>query len=297
MTRVTSEMMVTGSLRRLSSRLEQYEKTQSRLATGKRILVPSDSPGDANRALGLRAVQRAREQELRNAADAKSWLDITDTQLQAATERLHRVRELAMRGASSAGPDERSALAVELRHIRDELVGIANYRNRGRPLFSGFSSADAVQNVAGTWVYGGDDGVVTRRVSESDVVQTNVTAAEVFGFGGAPGTDLFSLLDRLIADVQAGDDTAVATGMGNVDAARRRVTDSLAQVGAAANTVESARMRTDGALLAIRGELAEVEDVDLAEAVMELQSQQAAYEATLQALARTLPPSLASFLR
>src|SRR3712207_3709699 len=210
MTRVTSEMMVTGSMRRLSTRLQPYEKTQTQLATGKRILAPSDAPGDANRALGLRAVQRAREQELRNAGDAKSWLDIADTQLQAAMERLGRVRELALRGASTVGAQESSALAVEVGNIRDEMLGIANARNRGRPLFAGFSDAEAVRKVAGSWVYNGDNGSVTRRVSEADVVEINVTASDVFGVGGAPGADLFSALDQLVADLQAGNANNVA---------------------------------------------------------------------------------------
>ena len=297
MTRVTSEMMVTGSLRRLSTRLQQYEKTQTQLATGKRILAPSDAPGDANRALGLRAVQRAREQELRNAGDAKSWLDISDTQLQAGMERLSRVRELALRGASTVGSQESSALAVEISNIRDELVGIANFRNRGRPLFAGFSDARAVDKVAGAWVYTGDDGAVTRRVSESDVVEVNVTAAEVFGFGGAPGSDLFTALDQLITDLQSGNTNGVAAAIDRVDTGRLHMGNALAKVGASANTVQSAQLRTESALLSIRTELSQVEDVDMAEAVMELQTQQSAYEATLQAMGRSLPQTLAAFLR
>lgn len=49
--------------------------------------------------------------------------------------------------------------------------------------------------------------------------------------------------------------------------------------------------------LTLRMELSEVQDLDLAKGVMELQVQQVAYEATLQALAKALPPSLAAFLR
>lgn len=297
MTRVTSEMMVTGSLRRLSTRLQQYEKTQTQLATGKRILAPSDAPGDANRALGLRAVQRAREQELRNAGDAKSWLDITDTQLQAGMDRLSRLRELTLRGASTVGAQESSALAVEITNIRDELVGIANFRNRGRPLFAGFSDAESVRNVAGSWVYAGDNGAVTRRVSESDVVEVNVTAAEVFGFGGPAGADLFSALDQLVTDLQAGNTNGVAAALDKIDTGRLRMGNALAKVGASANTVDSAQLRTESALLSIRTELSAVEDVDMAEAVMELQTQQSAYEATLQAMGRSLPQTLAAFLR
>ena len=295
--------MVTGSIRRLSTRLEKYEQIQSQLATGKRIMTPSDSPGDANRTLGLRAVQRAREQETRNAADAESWLNITDSQLQGAMERLGRARDLTVRGASSQDVDERRAIAAELRNVRDEMVSIANFRNRGRPLFSGFSDASAVSYDGTNWVYQGDNGAVTRRVGESDVVQINVTAPKVFGFvdpsdpSTAGNTDVFTILDTVIDQLAAGDLNGLSASVGTVDGARARVGDALAQVGAATNTVTSAVRRTEDTLLAIKGELAEIEDVDLAEAVMELQTQESAYQATLQALARALPPSLVSFLR
>jgi uncharacterized protein YunC (DUF1805 family) len=51
------------------------------------------------------------------------------------------------------------------------------------------------------------------------------------------------------------------------------------------------------ALLSPRGEPADVEDADIAEAILELQTQEVAYTAALQTLGRALPPSLAAFLR
>lgn len=296
--RVTSEMMVANSLRRLSSRLEGYERVQSQLATGTRMRAPSDDPSGAGRALALRASTRAREQEVRNASDAQSWLDLADSQLQAAVERLQRARELAVRGSNSLGPEERSAIAVEMASIRDELVGIANATHRGRPLFSGYSDEEAVAEVGGVWTYGGDDGAITRRVGESEVVRVNVTAAEAFGFAGPDG-DVFTMLDELVTALEGAPDPSatLAAGIGRIDTARHTIGDAQARIGTASNRVESARARADDALLAIRSQLSDVEDVDIAEAIMELQTQEMAYTATLEALARALPPSLAAFLR
>ncbi len=79
--------------------------------------------------------------------------------------------------------------------------------------------------------------------------------------------------------------------------ARHAIGDAQARKGTASNRVESARACADDALPAIRSQLTDVEDVDIAEAIMELQTQEMAYTATLEALARALPPSLAAFLR
>lgn len=293
--RVTSEMMVGNSLRRLSTRLERYERSQSQLATGKRIMTPSDDPGGTGRALSLRASKRSREQEARNADDATNLLALADSQLQAAVERLQRARELAVRGASSLNAGERSALAMEIGAIREELTGVANTRQNGRPLFSGYTDTNAVAKVGGTWTYQGDNEAVTRRVGEQDVVTVNVTAGDIFGFNA--GDDVFSMLDQMINDLQAGNSAGLSAAVGRIDVARGRLGDAQARVGANANWVESAQRRTQDSLLAIRGQLAEVEDVDIASAIMELQTQEVAYEATLQALARALPPTLATFLR
>jgi flagellar hook-associated protein 3 FlgL len=301
--RVTSEMMVSKTLQRLSSRLEQYEKVQSQLSTGKRYATPSEDASATARSLSLRGMQRAREQEARNAADARSWLDIADSQLQSAVTRLHRARDLAVRGASDTDPQESKALAAELRTIQAELVGIANFQHGGRPIFAGSQGVAPVSFTedpitgARTWSSTGDDGKVERRVGDADIVQVNVTAQQAFGIvpGGAGG--VFADLDALIRALESGDKAAVGAGIAAIDTAQNRLMDSLTFIGASTNWVDSAQRRSVDALHSIRTELSQVEDTDFAEAVMNLQVQETAYQATLQAIARALPPSLASFLR
>lgn len=296
--RITNEMMVNNSVRRLNTRLSAYERAQSELATGRRILKPSDDPSGASRALALRASRRSTEQQVRNASDAKERLQVADTQLQTVSERYSRVRELLTRGASSTGPTERSALAHEVAAIRDELASLANSTYAGKPLFAGWTDGPAVSRAAdGTWQQVGGGQSVSRRIGDSETVQVNVTAEEVFGFSSDPDSNVFALLDRAEAALTAGDTDAVAAALGDLQGARSVVETSLGRVGASGSRVESALNRSESALLSLRGELAQVEDVDMAEAVMELQVQEVAYEAVLGALGRALPASLASFLR
>jgi flagellar hook-associated protein 3 FlgL len=300
--RITSEVMVTRSLDRLHHRLRAYERSQSELATGRTILRPSDDPSGARRALSLRAAMRAREQEVRNATDARSWLDRADSELQSAMTRLARVRELAVAGSSSQAPGANHAIATEIRHIAEELTGIANSRHNGRPLFGGFAAGDALvvdhgPPVATTFVPpSGQPEQVQRRVSDTEHVRVNVTAAEWLGAHGPDG-DLISFLYALAADLEAGDTQAVSGRLPGLARASATIAGSLADLGAATNRVDSAQARAMDTLLTLRTELSNVEDVDIAAGIMELQVQQVAYEATLQALAKALPPSLVAFLR
>lgn len=295
--RVTTEMMATNSLRRLSSRLASYERAQTQIATGRRFELASEDVGASVRAQSLRAGMRAREQEARNAADARSWLDIADAQLQGAVEGIQRVRELAVRGATTLSAEEGAALAAEVEGVKAELLGIANFSYRNRPLFAGTAAGPAVTEAGGVYGYNGDAGAIERRVGEHDVVQVNISAARAFGFDRGAGQDVFSQLDALATALRAGDSATVGSMLPALDGGRDDLTTALATVGTRTNWVDSALARSDSTLQAMRVELSQVQDVDIAEAIMDLQIQEVAYQATLQAVARALPPSLASFLR
>lgn len=293
--RITSEVMVTRSLDRLQTRLKAYERSQSELATGRRIISPSDDPAGSRRALSLRASMNSHQRNLANASDAMGWLDTADSQLQSANNRMIRVRELATQGATASSAADRGAIADEIEQITQELAGIGNARHLDRPLFGGYTNGDAVEQVAGAWQSNGDGDVVTRRVSESELVQVNVTAAEWMGFDD--GDDLLTKLDDLVADLRTGTPQDVGARLDGLKVSSDRIGDALSRIGAATNRVESARSRAESQLLSVRTELSNVQDVDVAEGIMELQIQQVAYEATLQALSKALPPSLVSFLR
>lgn len=292
--RVTSEMMVTGSLRRLQGRLERYERAQTALSTGKWVNRPSDDPAQASRGLSLRAALSSHDQELRAANDARSLVQRADGELQGATNMLQRIRELTISAGTVASDQQREAIAAEIEDLRDQMVSVANTKHRGRALFAGFTNGDAVSTDA-PWGYLGDEGEIRRKVSDTDNVVVNVRASQLFGFDQP--TDTFTALDDLTTAIRAGDDAAVATGLDEVDKALGRMFSGLSTLGAAGTRIDSAVQRTENSRLTLKTELSEVEDVDIAEAMMDLQVEEVAYQATLQALGRSLPDTLVSFLR
>lgn len=284
-----------AALTRINTRLSEYAVTQDQLASGKRMRRPSDDPTGMNRALELRASLAAREQEGRNAADGKMWMDLADSKLQDAVGQLQRVRELAVRGATFTSPQEREAIALEVGQLREDLVSLANSQHQGRGLFSGFSAGDAVQKVGGVWTYTGDAGQINRRVGENEVVTINVTADVAFGFSA--GNDVFSVLDDLETALRADDTAGIETALGNVDDGLQTVLGGLGILGARANQIETAIARNADDKITLTQQLSSLEDVDIAEAVMDLELQKTAYEAALAAFAQSSQTSLVDFLR
>jgi flagellar hook-associated protein 3 FlgL len=293
--RVTQQTIVSNTLRMLQERLAAVGETQARLASGKRIQRPSDDAGAVNRALRLRDSLAAVDQGTRNIDDGLMWVGFADQQLQSVVARLQRARELGLQAASTLGSAEREAIAAEIVGIREDIVTVANARSQGRPLFAGYASGDAVGRVGGTWTYLGDGGVTTRRIGDGASVPINVTGDDVFGFSS--GSDVFSILDTLEAQVLAGDTAGVASSLDAIDGALGRVLDGLAALGTAGNRLEVAQGRLANDAISIEAHISQVEDVDLPGTIMELQLQQVAYQAALGAMQSAIQPSLIDFLR
>lgn len=297
--RITSQAVVTRSIERLNARYAGLERASRDATTGRRIHRVSDDPASMNRVMALTAAGRMREQEVKAGSDAVSWLNSADTTLQTAMTRLQRVRQLTVSGASTLPPDQRQGLAVELRSIQQELISLANTRHNGRALFGGTADGAALSGSGTAFSYDGDAGQVLRRVGPDDVVKVNVSAQDAFFFTPPPGfsDNIFAVIEEVAAAIDGGDTERAAAGLAAIDAGMSQITRQLASVGARTNHVAAAQLRTADLAAALATERSELQDVDIAEAVLRLRSEETAYETALAAVGRSLPPSLASFLR
>jgi flagellar hook-associated protein 3 FlgL len=292
--RISQQQLVTSSLEHVRVRLDALAKAQSVASTGRTVQKPSDDPGKAGGILGLRAAQKAREQEAKNADNASTWVSLADAKLQQASQAIQRVRDLAVRASSTLQPSEREAIAVEMNGLRDEILGIANSQNEGQGLFAGTVGGAAIAQVAGSWMYVGNQGQVTRRVADNETIAVNQTGDQVFGF--TAGDNTFQMIDDIVGLVRSGDATAVGSSITRVDAALQRVLGGAAQVGAVGARIERVTDRNATEQTAIKTELSDLEDADMVDALSELKLQETGYQATLTAMARVLQPSLADFL-
>lgn len=292
--RVTHLGQYQAALNRVSTRLSEYAEAQERMSTGKKLTRSSDDPIGMSRALELRASLSARQQETRNAEDGQMWLNLADTALQDVVSQIQRARELAVRGATNVGSGEREAIATEISNLRDDIVALANTTHQGRGLFTGFSSGDAIQKVGSTWTYSGDAGQINRRVGENEVVTVNITGDVAFGF--AAGSDIFTVLDDLETALNTDDTSGIESSIASLDDGLDTVLGALGTVGARTNQIEAAATRTLHNMETLTDQLSSLEDVDIAEAVMDLQLQQTAYEAALAAFAQSSQTSLLDFL-
>jgi flagellar hook-associated protein 3 FlgL len=282
----------------LGQSLARVQDQQQQLATGRRINRLSDAPSDAVTSLRYRAQESDWAAWTRSADDAARWATEADGTLQSATGMLRRVRDLAVQAVNGGlSPDARAAIGDEISQIRAGLVDLANVTSGGRALFAGFADT-AVAQVAGTWSYVGDAGAVQRQIGPSVTVQVNLDGARVFGFMAGAGQDVFAVLDGLAAAARSGDSTGITAGQSLLDARYRDLTTALGQVGALQNRIDGQLQLGAETVDELRRQRGNVEDVDLAEAVLRLTQAQTGYQAALGAAGKAAQlPSLASFLR
>jgi flagellar hook-associated protein 3 FlgL len=122
----------------IGNRYEDLAKIQEQLATGKRLLRPSDDPVDVANDLKLRSKMSQLNQFKRNIEDGLGYMGVTDTAMYSMNELMQRMRELAIQGASDTQSDkERLYLAQEVEQLLRQMVGLTNSEYKGDYIFGG----------------------------------------------------------------------------------------------------------------------------------------------------------------
>ena len=275
--------------------------TQQQLATGKRILTPSDDPSASSRVLELGQLIDTTKQYQRNSDYAETRLKLEENVLAEAGDVLQRVRELAVRannGTLSAG--DRNAIAVEVRANLDALLQLANSKDAtGEYLFSGFKTGTQAftDNGGGNFSYDGDQGVRSLQIGPTRQVTVGDSGDSVFmkvddGAGGV--ASMFEALYDFAVGLEANSPTT--TTLTRLDSALDAVLDTRASIGARLNAIDSQRNMNDSFDLMLQQNRSTLEDLDYAEAVSRFERQMLALQASQQSFVKIQGLSLFNYL-
>src|SRR5215470_7824581 len=134
--RMPNSMLVTSSLSSLQSAFAKLSDLQDQASSLKRLRKPSDAPADVVSAMQLHAGLNGSDQITRNLDDANGWLGTADNALTSVVTQLQRVSDLAIQAANASTDSvARANIAAEIDDIRSTLIGVANTKYAGRPVF------------------------------------------------------------------------------------------------------------------------------------------------------------------
>jgi flagellar hook-associated protein 3 FlgL len=182
--RVSTSTLFRNGLNAMQQQQSGIAKAQQQIATGKRILAPSDDPVGAQRVLDLQQSLGLNQRYQQNGTRAAQRLAVEETALDGVMTALQRVRELAIQGNNDTHTaEDRQAIALEIEERLEELVSLANAQDgNGEFLFAGNATRTKpfARIAGGSVVYNGDDGQRRLPVGPEYQVAVGDAGSEVF---------------------------------------------------------------------------------------------------------------------
>jgi len=306
--RVSTSMIFDSGRDALQRQSADFLHTQLQLASGKRVLTPSDDPVAAARALEVGQTKSVNEQLQTNQGYANDALASLESNLGNIGDILTYIRTRAVEAGNSVlTPAEHQAMAADIEAQFHALVGIANSKDAtGEYQFAGFQSDAAAFTVAAdlTVTYQGDEGARGIQVGSSRTMPVAEPGSRVFMTDPATGeSQMFGFISDFITELRkpAGDptrdiSTAVANALTNMDASLDNVSTVRASVGSRMVELDALVELSATHDLQYAETLSRLQDLDYTEAISRFSKQQTILEAAQQSYVRVTGLSLFNLL-
>lgn len=298
--RISTQLLFESGAARLGDLQSGLVRTQQQIASGRRILTPSDDPVGAARALEVAQTQSLNAQYGVNRQHTKSALGIVEGTLSSVTALLQDVRTTVIAAGNGALSDtERGFMATELRGRFEQLLGLANTRDAvGNYLFSGFQTASPAfaKDANNVVTYDGDAGQRLVQVDATRQMSATVPGSTVFQGGGL---DVFKTLNDLadLLNAPGAPDPAALAGLhSGVDLALDNVLTVRASVGARLQELDALDYAGEDRNLQYSQILSDLQDLDYTKALTQLSQQQTTLEAAQQSFVKTSGLSLFNYI-
>lgn len=320
--RISTNQYFKLSTDRMSKQQTELVKIQGQLATGQRVLKPSDDPLAMSVALGAKAGVKTIDSYQSNITYVNNQLGQMDVALQSASDIMVSIKEAFLQaGNATLSPADREIIAQDIEGRMEELRGIANRTDaNGYFMFSGtFQDREPFQKpgpgVTGTFLEtttaAAGDAVIGReiQVAGGRFVNLNITGQNAFV---DPNTneDAFAILRDAVAllrnpaypNGQEGatpQDTylkAFNDKGAQLDDVFDQVQISRTKVGVRLREVETLQQINQAAQLELERVAGEAVGLDYAKAISELSQGQLQLQAAQQSFASVSQLTLFNFI-
>jgi len=265
--RITDNMRFDSVQRNLSSLRSRHAQVMQQVTTGRKIQAPSDDPVAAARLMRLNA-RAARTADYQATIKAvRADIESSEGQLAEASQLMVRAHELAIQGANDAlSPNDRSALAIEVEALQEQLLATANARGQRGYLFSG--SQVKTPTLSGAGAFQGD--AFEHEVEISPGVRTRVSVSGSEAFTAAGGVDAFQTLENLHQALLSNDASQISATLGDIETSRSQMVRVQGQAGLIMNRLDTADEALSVTALELAKQDSDVGDVDPFAAISEL---------------------------
>ena len=286
--RVSNKTVYDAVTYNLANITDQLNKANTMVASGKQILNLSDDPVGLTQALNIKSSLASVEQLGRNIAMGKSWLNASETSLSNVENLISDTKALAVQMANgTTGASQRANSAQTVQNTLKEIVSLANSDMNGQYIFSGSKTGTTPFSQDGT--YNGDSNPFKVKIARDAMVEVGHNGEDVFG-------TLFTTLSDLKTALETNDIGGIQDAIGYLDNDFENISNKISDIGSKVTRMEIKENIYRDLEITNRSRLSEIEDVDLAEAIIELQSIEVTYQAALASSSRVMQLSLVNYL-
>lgn len=306
--KISTNYLFDRATQQMGTAQANLSKTQAQIAAAKQVLNPSDAPDQAAAIQRLKSVIGRQDSHTRALNTIQTRLSAEDTTLRSASDLLIRVKEISIQAANDTlNPVDRQALGIEFKGLREQLLSLANTQDsNGNYLFAGsrLRQPAFADDASGHLVYQGDQTRMNVVVGEQRSLQVNRTGSEAFvrvvrtdANGLASGIGFFQVLDDLLAGINGFDPVAMQRGIGETDSLLQGVALAQADVGTDMKVVEQQGNVVNDTIMNLKTTLSNIEDLDYASAITQMNKQMLALEAAQGSFAKISQLSLFNYIR
>jgi flagellar hook-associated protein 3 FlgL len=267
------------------------------VSTGKSVNVPSDNPAAAAGMVQNTIETGDVDQYTQNVSSVLSTVQTASSVLSSVVTSLTQAVTLGTEGANgTSSTADRQTLATQIQGILSSVVSFANTSVAGTYLFGGTSTATpytADSSSTTGYTYNGNNDSNSVAVGDNLSVQMNVPGSQVFSNAS---NNVLGSLSSLVAALQGGNASDIATATSGVDSALGFVGQQQAVYGNAETQLNSQQTFLQQDTVTLSTQENNLIGVNEAVAATDLTQAETDNSAALAAAAKVLPNSLLNYL-
>ncbi len=297
--RIANKTLYDSAIRDLARTSSGMVDANEVVSTAKRINNLSDDPVGLVSVLDLRSSISNLEQMDRNITMGSSWLTASESALTQINNIFSSTKVLTVAMATAnVGSTERANNANLVQGYLEEIISLANSTTGGRYLFGGTNtnatpfSLDSSGNMV---TYSGNDIPFSINIGKDTVVPVGKDGKDIFG-SNWDDSNIFKTFIDLKTSLENNDIAGIQDAMTKLDSHVKSMNGNIADIGGKTLRLDVKKEIITSLKLTDTERMSDLEDADMAEAIINLKSKEVAYSAALSSSAKLMQMSLVDYI-
>ncbi len=298
--RVANKTIYDTAVRDLGKTSSDMVDANEVVSSGKRINHLSDDPVGLVSVLGLRSSISNLDQMNRNISMGTSWLNASESSLSQLNNIVTSTKALTVQMASAnVGSAERANNATLVDGYLKEVISLANSSSGGRYLFGGTNTSTTpfALDASGAQVtYSGNDTPFSISIGKDTVVPVGKDGKDIFG-ANWDDSNIFKTFIDLKTSLENNDTEGIQNAMSNLDSHLKSINGNISEIGGNTTRLNVKKSIVDDLKVSDTDRMSQIEDADLADAIVQLKSKELAYNAALSSTSKLMDLSLVNYIK